>query len=255
MSIAALITEGIGPGGSIEFLLTGGLGIGAPAPVVVVGGVARVKKSKRQWFTLENGMRVLATEDGYRRLLLRERQARQGTSHTQAEPSVEAIRPAQSPAPAPVAVEPAEVVPSPVPATERGNLLGAPERQIADAPSLSILEAINAQQARERALFEERRRQAEEARRAAEEAERIRAEEAARIRAEEDELEGHILEMLAAEAEAHEKAQQDYEAAHRVKAFGLNEDDLITQAIIDELLAEEMANPAMSNHPAPQPAA
>lgn len=36
MSIAALITEGIGPGGSVKYLLTEGLDIGAP-PVPVAG--------------------------------------------------------------------------------------------------------------------------------------------------------------------------------------------------------------------------
>jgi len=39
MTVAALITEGIGPGGSVPFLLTGGLGNyagGTPAPAAVV---------------------------------------------------------------------------------------------------------------------------------------------------------------------------------------------------------------------------
>lgn len=34
MTVAALITEGIGPGGSVLFALTGGLGVGSPAPAV-----------------------------------------------------------------------------------------------------------------------------------------------------------------------------------------------------------------------------
>lgn len=40
MTIAALITEGIGPGGSVLYALTGGLDIGAtpPAPPLVYSG-------------------------------------------------------------------------------------------------------------------------------------------------------------------------------------------------------------------------
>lgn len=61
MSIAALITEGIGPGGSIPYLLTEGLDIGTPAPPTApVGGhwgppltKAQLKKQKAEIAAIE----------------------------------------------------------------------------------------------------------------------------------------------------------------------------------------------------------
>ena len=47
MTIAAIITEGVGPGGTVPFLLTGGLGIGK-APIVVLDGHDPGEKKRRK---------------------------------------------------------------------------------------------------------------------------------------------------------------------------------------------------------------
>lgn len=179
------------------------------AVAVVTGGQLGKRKQKRQWYTLENGMRVLATEEGYRRLLLRERQARQEAASAPAEAAppaaVEASKAPQQSQSAELASKSAEIIPLPV---EPQSL---PEP---DPTALRILEGLSLQQAREREYFEERRQQAEADRKAKAlaleqeqaEAERLRLEaerveaEAKRLRAiaeaEDAELEEHMLEML-----------------------------------------------------------
>lgn len=63
MSIASVIDLGIGPGGTIPFVITGGFNIASAA-----GALGKKKKADpRQWYTLPNGMRILATPENYRR--------------------------------------------------------------------------------------------------------------------------------------------------------------------------------------------
>lgn len=66
MSVAGLVTQGIGPGGTVPFLLTGGLGIGEAAPVAVTattgGGGWRSTHSRRRKFLI-NGEVVEAFDD------------------------------------------------------------------------------------------------------------------------------------------------------------------------------------------------
>lgn len=74
MTVRALITEGIGPGGSVLFLLTGGLGLGA-APVVVpssgdgdyffpreIGGARKRKRERPEWEREDESRRQLEDE-------------------------------------------------------------------------------------------------------------------------------------------------------------------------------------------------
>ena len=85
MTIAALITQGIGPGGSVPFLLTEGLGLGSPPPVpAVIGGhflpltkgqIKRLKAHDRTAYLAQEALWKEGREEGQE---LRDRLARGG---------------------------------------------------------------------------------------------------------------------------------------------------------------------------------
>lgn len=68
MSVRAIITEGIGPGGSVLYLLTGGLDIGAtpPAPPLVYSGYP-----VRNYILQSKGIERTLSSKPYRERVLR----------------------------------------------------------------------------------------------------------------------------------------------------------------------------------------